>query len=70
MANSAYFRRQASMLREWARACFDLKTVENLRRMAAEFEARASQEDYDDEGMPPAYMTRDNGRNGGDMDRD
>jgi len=65
MVTSDYLRRQAQLLRQWARGCFDMKTAEHLRLKADEFEARA---DEDDE-IPPAFMRRGNGHSG-DMDRD
>jgi len=65
MANSEYLRTQAQLLRQWARGCFDMKTAENLRLKADEFDARADQDD----DIPPPYMRRRNGHSG-DMDRD
>jgi hypothetical protein len=65
MADSEYLRRQAQLLKQWARNCFDLTTAERLRHMATEFEDRAE----DDDDIPPAYMREGNGQGGG-MDRD
>ena len=69
MAQSEYLRRQAQLLRDWARTCPDLHTAERLRTKAAEFERRADSFE-DEESMVPAFMYRGKGHDGGDTDRD
>ena len=64
MANSDYLRKQAQLLRQWARGCFDMKTAEHLRLKADEFEARTDQDD----DIPPAFMSRGNDHSG-DMEQ-
>jgi len=67
MSSADYLRRQAVLLRSWARACFDLDTATRLRSMATDLEARAEREEDE---IPPAYMHRKSGKGGSDVDRD
>ncbi len=47
MSNADYLRRQAWLLRSWARNCFDLDTASRLRSMATDLEARADRDEDD-----------------------
>jgi hypothetical protein len=63
MISGAYLRRQAEILIAMSRATFDLTVAGRLRRMAAELQAKAAEED---DALPISPSSRvAGGRRGG-----
>ncbi len=67
MADAGFFRRQAERCLRLSRSSYDMETSRQLRLMAAEFLEKADEYDSGD-FIPGAH--KNNGSEGGDMDRD
>jgi hypothetical protein len=52
MISGTYLRRQAEILTAMSRATFDLTIAGRLRRMAAELQDKAAEEDDADDALP------------------
>lgn len=66
MTTPDYLRRQAAILRSWARQCFDMETSARLRSMADDLDSRA---DQDGDDIPPGFMHPGGGKGGSNVDR-
>jgi hypothetical protein len=68
MAYAEFFRRQAERCLRLSRTSYDMETSRQLRLMAAEFLEKAGEFEAQDDYIPGSH--RNNGSEGGDMDRD